>query len=78
MLAELMNEPGYQFWHDDLSLMDRSAMPLLPGSKHLTDIYLLALAVKHGGKFVTLDYRIEPSVVPQGEDALLVLPEPIV
>jgi toxin-antitoxin system PIN domain toxin len=64
---------GYQFWVDDLSLCDASHFPALPHSKHLTDCYLLALAVKRGGKFVTFDRHIDPAWVPGGAHALLVL-----
>jgi uncharacterized protein len=64
---------GYQFWMDDLSLCDAVHFPKLPHSKHLTDCYLLALAVKRGGKFVTFDRRIDPAWVPGGANALVVL-----
>jgi len=65
--------PGHQFWPDDLSLCDDSHFPVLPHSKHLTDCYLLALAAKRGGKFATFDRRIDPSWVPGGKDALVIL-----
>jgi hypothetical protein len=45
----------------------------LPHSKHLTDCYLLALAVKRGAKFATFDRRIDPLWVPGGKDALVIL-----
>jgi toxin-antitoxin system PIN domain toxin len=65
--------PGHQFWPDDLSLCDSANFPDLPSAKHLTDCYLLALAVKRGGKLVTFDRRIDPSWVAGGSKALLVL-----
>lgn len=68
--------PGHQFWPDDLSLCDDSYFQDLPHSKHLTDCYLLALAVKRGGKFVTFDRRIDPSWVLGGAKALLMLDSP--
>ena len=35
----------------------------LQGHQQVTDIYLLALAVAHGGRLVTFDQRIQPGVV---------------
>jgi uncharacterized protein len=69
----IRSTPGHQFWPDDLSLRDSINFPDLPHAKHLTDCYLLALAVKRGGKFVTFDRRIDPSWVVGGSHALLVL-----
>ena len=65
--------PGHQFWADDLSLCNCTHFPDLPSAKHLTDCYLLALAVKHGGKLVTFDRGIDPAWIPGGKKALLVL-----
>jgi predicted nucleic acid-binding protein len=40
----------------------------------LTDIYLLALAVKHGGRFVTFDAKLSREAVQRAESKhLLVL-----
>ena len=74
VLKSLVNYPGHQFWSDDLSLLDTSAIPELSGSKHLTDIYLLALAVKRKASFATLDQRINPELIPGGPQACVVLP----
>lgn len=57
---------GYHFWPDDLSLTDIQIFPTLPPSKHLTDLYLLGLAVKHGGRFATFDENINASLIPGG------------
>jgi len=46
----------------------------LPESKHLTDHFLLALAVKHGGRFATFDTGINAALVPGGPSALHVIP----
>jgi len=71
----LTSNPGHQFWADDLSLRDLNLFPNLPGSKHLTDLYLLALAVSHEGRFATLDERIDPGLVPGGKQACFILPK---
>jgi len=72
-LQQWKTTPGHQFWADDLSLCDSIRFPDLPSSKYLTDYYLLALAVKHGGKLVTFDRGIDPAWIPGGKKALLVL-----
>lgn len=56
----------HQFWPDSISLLDAGhANPQrIHGPKQLTDIYLLALAVHHGGRFVTFDSAIVPAAVP--------------
>lgn len=69
ILDGLLASPGHQFWPDDLSLTDRLVFPALPNSKHLTGLYLLALAVKHGARFATFDHSIDPSVLPGGPTA---------
>jgi predicted nucleic acid-binding protein len=40
---------------------------------HITDIYLLKLAVHNGGKLATLDRRILAEVLDGGMDALHVI-----
>ena len=57
--------PGHEFWKCSLSLADTSRfhLDLVQGSKQLTDIYLLGLAVEAGGKFVTFDQRIRGTFV---------------
>lgn len=62
---------GHHFWPDDLSLLDGETFPNLPVSADLTDIYLLALAVKNGGRFATFDHSFDPSIVPGGDKAFL-------
>jgi toxin-antitoxin system PIN domain toxin len=54
------NQPGHVFWPDDISLLDQAFIDAdkLLSPRQLTDAYLLALAVKHGGRLITLDKRI--------------------
>lgn len=70
VLKQLCAQGGHRFWPDDLSL--RSA-PALPASKHLTDHYLLSLAMHRQGKLVTLDRHIQASLIPGGANAYVVL-----
>jgi toxin-antitoxin system PIN domain toxin len=69
-LHSIIANPGHNFWTDDLSLTDSLTFPSLPAAKDLTDIYLLALAVKHRARFATFDAGIDPSLVPGGPQAL--------
>jgi len=73
VLASLLAAPGHHFWPDDLSLMDDSVFPVFPPSADLTDLYLLALAVKHGGRLASFDTRIDPALVPGGPAAYFII-----
>jgi uncharacterized protein len=57
VLGASFQAPSHRFWPDDVSLMDGTR--LLPnrvhGHRQLTDLYLLALAVEHGGRLVSFD-----------------------
>lgn len=51
---------SHDFWPDDLSVLDDAAFDRarLLSSRQITDSYLLALAVAHGGRFVTFDRSV--------------------
>ena len=59
-LAEAAQHPSHKFWPDSVSLLQPDCLiwDKVLSSRHVTDVYLLALAVKHGGRFVTLDRGI--------------------
>jgi uncharacterized protein len=50
-------EPSHEFWPDDISIAEAALFDraYILGPKHISDVYLLALAVKNGGRFVTFD-----------------------
>lgn len=73
-LLSITRAPGHQFWPDALSLTDLRIFPTLTQSKHLTDLYLLALAIKRGGRLATLDQRIDPNLLQQGRTAYHIIP----
>lgn len=73
LLHSLLAAPGHRFWPDDVTLADSRHFPSLPASKHLTNIYLLALAVKRGGRLATFDVGIDASLVPGGPAAYHVI-----
>ena len=53
------------FWPDDISLRDdqRFDFTRVHGHTQITDLYLLALAVEHGGRLVSFDQAIALSSV---------------
>lgn len=59
----------HEFWPDDLSILDQSLVnnAHIHGSKQVTDVYLLALAVHHTGRFVTFDGAVPLSAVLRAE-----------
>lgn len=64
-LAEATETRWHVFWPDDVSLLDAETADWqrVLSSRQITDVYLLALAVRHGGRFVTLDRRIDAEAV---------------
>lgn len=73
LLGDLTSMPGHQFWPDDHSLLDARRLPRLPTAAHLTDVYLLALAVSRQARLATFDRAIDPALVPGGPAAYRVL-----
>lgn len=71
----LVEQPGHRFWPDEISLLTSPLVDLdsIPGSRHLTDTYLLALAVYRGGQFVTFDRKLVTDAVKGGRAALHVI-----
>jgi toxin-antitoxin system PIN domain toxin len=65
-LAEACSHPSHAFWPDPISLLDPGLIrwERLLGPRQITDSYLLALAVQHGGRFVSFDQRIRVELVP--------------
>ena len=61
--------PGHVFWPDDVSLADpkRFDHDRLLGPGHITDAYLLALAVQNDGRLVTFDRTIPIAAVRGAE-----------
>lgn len=62
-------QPGHMFWPDDVSIVDPEIFDRdrLLRPKQITDAYLLALAVKNGGRLATLDQGIAPRAVRGAE-----------
>lgn len=66
----------HEFWPDDLSVTDTASFNRSEIRNHhqVTDLYLLALAVKRGGRLVTFDQGIAfSSVIGVKADNLVIL-----
>lgn len=56
LLEDVVKHPSHTFWTDDISILeDHIPSDLLVGHRQVTDAYLLGLAIRHGGRLVTLD-----------------------
>jgi uncharacterized protein len=64
-LADACHQDIHEFWPDEVSLLDGDVVDSnrIHGPQQLTDIYLLALAVQHGGRLVTFDAGIPLAAV---------------
>lgn len=73
LIAERLREASldhhHEFWPDDLSILDAGAFELtrIHGPRQVTDVYLLGLAVRHGGLFVTFDRAISGAAIRNAE-----------
>lgn len=64
----------HEFWPDDLSLLDQRVADRsrIHGPRQVTDLYLLALAVRRGGCFVSFDASIPRTAIRGAEKRHLV------
>jgi toxin-antitoxin system PIN domain toxin len=64
-LFEATQTPYHEFWPDEISVLDaaRFEQGRWLNSRQITDAYLLALAVHHSGRFVTLDRNVDVALV---------------
>lgn len=64
-LAAAAAAPQHEFWSDDVTLLDAKVVDPLKvhGPRQLTDVYLLALALRKRGRFVTFDESVPRGAV---------------
>ena len=75
-LRSAVSTTHHQFIADDISLLDNAFVDgsSLLGPGQVTDVYLLALAVAHGARFVTLDRSVSVAAVREaGEESLVTI-----
>lgn len=73
-LGDAVARPEHQFWPDDVSLLDADIADRsrIHGPRQVTDLYLLALAVRHDGCFVSFDTAIPRAAIRGAEKKHLV------
>jgi uncharacterized protein len=73
-LGEAAATRFHEFWADSLSLLEPGVLNWrhVLGSRQVTDAYLLALAVRNGGRFVTFDGGVGTAAVADAEGERLV------
>lgn len=64
-LAGATSHEVHEFWPDDVSLVVDDLLDLdrIHGPRQITDLYLLALAARRGGRLVTFDRAIDLAAV---------------
>lgn len=60
MLQSSTTTSFHETWNDDISILDAARFhhPHIHSHRQLTDLYLLGLAVRNGGRLVSFDQRI--------------------
>ena len=74
-LLDATSTSYHQFLRDDISILDDMLVEAqrLSGHSQITDVYLLALAVAHDARLVTLDRRIPLTTVRGATEEHLVV-----
>ena len=75
-LTEASASAFHEFWPDDVSFLDPKVADSarIHGARQLTDLYLIALAVRHDGQFITFDTSVSvEAVTGAGKKHLLTL-----
>ena len=74
-LAQQAADSDHEFWPGDISIADDALFDhsFILGPRQVTDIYLLGLAVKHGGRLVTFDRGLPIKAVRGAEPRHLVV-----
>jgi hypothetical protein len=74
-LAEATADSLHVFWPDALTLLDPAIADAsrIHGPRQVTDLYLLALAVRNKGRFVSFDQAIAIDAIRGAQPAHLVL-----
>lgn len=72
-LAEAAGTPWHEFWPDDMSLLEPGRVDWrhVLSSRQLTDVYLLTLAARRGGRLVTFDRAVPLAAAPNADKASL-------
>ncbi len=73
-LQQICSDVDHEFWPDDVTLRQAHIdWSRVLGHGQITDVYLLALAVSHGGCLASFDHRIALSTLPAAQSEHLML-----
>jgi len=74
-LSGATRQSHHEFWPCELSLLDKNLIDAtrVHGPRQVTDVYLLALAVSHRGRFVTFDRSVPLGAAKGADSANLVV-----
>lgn len=69
-----LDQPGHEFWPEDISITEETLFDsaYILGPNQITDVYLLGLAAKNGGRLVTFDRGLPIKAVRGAEPQHLV------
>lgn len=70
LLRQFCAAAGHRFWAEDVSIRDLLVPHVVLTHAHVTDIYLLGLAVHKGGKLATLNRHIPVTAIQGGAEAM--------
>lgn len=73
VLGQACAADHHEFWPCDVSVLDGVDRERVHGARQVTDAYLLALAVRHAGRFVTFDRSVALAAVPGADEHHLVV-----
>lgn len=75
IFSQQIAKDDHQCWPDDISITDATLFDhaYILGPNQITDVYLLGLAVKHGGRLVTFDRGLPLKAVRGAEAKHLVV-----
>ena len=76
VLERLTRMGSHTFWPMDWSILDipRAIAARIQGYRQVTDAVLLATAIRHGGRLVTLDNGLSQLIEPSQSDAVSLIP----
>ena len=74
-LRTFVEHTDHEFWFDDVSIRDPAIVSAdrVHGTRQVSDLYLLALAVRHHGRLATFDRSVPISAVAAAAPAHLVV-----
>lgn len=70
ILQQFCSAAEHRFWAEDVSIRGLLSPDTLVTHAQITDVFLLGVAVRHGGKLATLDQNLPAAAIQGGPEAL--------